>query len=85
MIDTGDVNHVDNSKVYRKGSSAYEFVTDLSGATGLTGPQGPKGEQGIQGPIGPQGETGAQGPKGDTGEVPTFKISNGHLYAVYTS
>ena len=73
MIDTGNVEDADNAKLYVKGEKAYTYVTDLSGAQGMTGPQGPKGatgEQGPQGPAGkqgPQGEQGIQGVKGETG------------------
>ena len=42
-----------------------QLIADLSGATGIQGPQGP---QGIQGKQGPQGNVGSQGPKGDTGK-----------------
>lgn len=58
LIDTGNVNNADNSKLYYKGASAYVFLTDLSGAQGIQGPQGP---QGIQGPAGNPGATGEQG------------------------
>ena len=54
----------DNAKLYTRGESAWIFITDFSGATGIQGEQGPQGIQGIQGPQGVQGET---GPKGDTG------------------
>ncbi len=37
-IDTGDVNDEDNAKLYRKGENQFEFIMDLSGAVGLTGP-----------------------------------------------
>ena len=43
VIETGDVNDEDNAKLYMKGSEAYQYITDLSGADGLTGPQGPAG------------------------------------------
>lgn len=58
---SSNISDVDNSKLFVKGSTAYTFVTDLSGAQGV---QGPQGVQGIQGP---KGDTGAQGPKGDMG------------------
>ena len=70
IIDSGNVEDEDNAKLYLKGSSAYSYITDLSGATGMTGPQGPKGETGAtgaQGPSGEQGIQGVQGPKGETG------------------
>ena len=60
VITTGDVEDEDNAKLYVKGDTAYEFITDMSGAQGI---QGPQGEQGPQGPAGPQG------PKGDTGDA----------------
>ena len=42
MIDTGNVEDEDNAKLYVKGAEAYSYITDLSGATGMTGPQGPR-------------------------------------------
>ena len=65
IIDTGNVNDEDNAKLYVKGKTAFNFLTDLSGAQGIQGPQGEQGPQGIQGP---QGEQGATGEKGATGE-----------------
>lgn len=43
LIDTGDVQDPDNSKLYVKGDTQYDFVTDLSGAQGIQGPQGNPG------------------------------------------
>ena len=43
LIDTGDVQDPDNSKLYVKGPAQYDFVTDLSGAQGIQGPQGTPG------------------------------------------
>lgn len=43
LIDTGDVQDPDNSKLYVKGPTQYDFVTDLSGAQGIQGPQGTPG------------------------------------------
>ncbi len=43
LIDTGDVQDPDNSKLYVKGPTQYDFVTDLSGAQGIQGPQGNPG------------------------------------------
>lgn len=71
MINTNDVENPDDAKLYVKGESAYEYVTDLSGAAGIQGPKGDTGAQGEQGPAGAQGEQGIQGeigPKGDTGD-----------------
>ena len=64
LISTKNVDDPDNSKMYAKGKTAYTFLTDLSGATGI---QGPRGEQGIQGIQGPAGNDGAQGPAGERG------------------
>ena len=78
VIETGNVNDADNAKLFIKGNSSYEFLTDLSGAqgvqgpqgeTGIQGPKGDQGEQGIQGIQGPQGEPGAKGDKGDKGDT----------------
>lgn len=77
VIDTGNVEDVDNAKLYLKGASAYTFITDMSGATGLTGPQGPKGATGSTGAKGDKGD------KGDPGVTPTLTIRDGHLIAIY--
>ena len=72
-IETGDVNDEDNAKLYIKGTTAYEYLTDLSGAQGLTGPQGetgPQGPAGSAGPVGPQGPAGADGKAGQDGRTP---------------
>ena len=52
VITTGNVEDEDNAKLFLKGDTCYEFITDLSGAQGIQGPQGPQGEQGIQGEPG---------------------------------
>lgn len=44
VIDTGNVNDEDNAKLYVKGKTSYAYITDLSGADGLTGPPGPQGQ-----------------------------------------
>lgn len=43
LIDTGNVEDPDNSKLYVKGPTQYDFVTDLSGAQGIQGPKGDTG------------------------------------------
>lgn len=93
MIDTGNIEDPETGRLYCKGDTAYQFIVDLSGATGIQGPKGDKGEQGVQGPQGiqgPQGEkgdkgdTGAQGPQGERGLTPVFTIGeDGHLYVDY--
>lgn len=52
IIDTGSVEDVDNAKLYIKGETAYEYLTDMSGPQGVIGPPGPTGPQGIQGSPG---------------------------------
>ena len=47
IIETGNVDHPDNSKLYVKTNNGYSFITDLSGSQGITGPKGPKGEVGY--------------------------------------
>ena len=45
---------------------------EFDGATGATGPQGPKGDTGATGPQGlkgDKGDTGPQGPKGEKGDT----------------
>lgn len=55
VINTGNVENEDNAKLFLKGVSAYEYITDMSGAQGIQGPQGVQGIQGIQGPQGEPG------------------------------
>lgn len=43
---TSNVEDPDNAKVYIKGSSAYEFVVDMSGAAGIKGDKGDTGATG---------------------------------------
>lgn len=49
MIDTGSVEDPDNAKLYVKGTTAYTYITDLSGATGLKGDPGVPGTAGANG------------------------------------
>lgn len=72
IINTGDVEDEDNAKLFIKGETTFEFITDLSGAQGIQGPAGPQGPQGIEGTRGRDGERGAQGPKGDQGDNGVF-------------
>ena len=76
LINTGNVDDEDNAKIYVKGNTAYEYITDLSGAQGVMGPKGDRGEQGVKGDQGPQGiqgipgEQGIQGERGYSGLIP---------------
>ena len=77
MIDTGNVDDEDNAKLYYKSETTYKYITDLSGAQGIQGPQGIQGEQGpqgIQGERGAQGVQGEQGPKGEIGEISIISL-----------
>lgn len=70
LIDTGNVEDPDNSKLYVRSESGWSFLTDMSGAQGIQGPQGPQGptgEKGDTGETGPQGVQGLQGMPGETG------------------
>ena len=67
VINTGNVENPDDSKLYLWDGSQYTYTTDLSGASGLQGPQGTQGTQGIQGPTGSQGAVGPTGAQGTTG------------------
>ena len=42
-----NVEDPDNAKLYAKGASQWEFIVDMSGATGIQGPQGIQGIQGV--------------------------------------
>jgi hypothetical protein len=67
LIENGNVEDPENSRLYIWTGTVYEFVTDLSGAAGITGAQGATGATGPQGEIGSTGATGPQGPEGATG------------------
>lgn len=43
LIDTGDVENPENSRLYMKKETAYEFLNDLSGAQGIKGETGDRG------------------------------------------
>lgn len=43
LINTGNVEDIDNAKLYIKGPSEYEFLADLSGMEGVEGPKPEKG------------------------------------------
>ena len=67
VINTGNVDDEDNAKLFVKGTTQYDYLTDLSGAQGIQGPQGPQGDQGPQGEQGIQGVQGVQGIQGEPG------------------
>jgi hypothetical protein len=71
IIETGSVNDADNSKLYLWSGTAYSYVTDLSGAAGITGPAGSTGFTGSAGTAGVNGFTGSAGAAGFTGSGST--------------
>ena len=83
IIETGNIEDEDNSKLYVKGVTSYEFITDLSGSQGIQGPQGIRGIQGIKGDTGPQGEQGIQGPQGPQGMQGEPGGANQYAYVRY--
>ncbi len=50
LIETGDVENPENSRLYLWNGSSYQYTSDLSGAQGITGPQGVTGYTGSAGP-----------------------------------
>lgn len=67
IINTGNVADEDNAKLFYKGKTQYEFLTDLSGAPGVQGPAGKDGKNGVDGKPGLNGKDGAVGPAGKDG------------------
>lgn len=84
MIDTGNVENEEDSRLYLKGNTEWKFISDLSGAQGIQGLsayqvavqhgfEGTEAEwlislKGEKGETGPKGDKGNTGEKGDTGE-----------------
>ena len=61
IIDTGDIENPENSRLYLWNGSTYQYTSDLSGAQGI------KGESGISGFSGYSGFSGISGYSGDSG------------------
>lgn len=78
MIDTGNVENEEDSRLYLKGNTEWKFISDLSGAQGIQGLSAYQVavQHGFEGTEdewlislkGEKGETGPKGDKGDTGE-----------------
>lgn len=84
MIDTGNVENEEDSRLCLKGNTEWKFISDLSGAQGIQGLsayqvavqhgfEGTEAEwlislKGEKGETGPKGDKGNTGEKGDTGE-----------------
>ena len=67
VIETGSVQDADNAKLYLWSGTAYSYVTDLSGAAGITGPAGYAGSSGSAGTTGYTGSAGTLGYTGSAG------------------
>ena len=80
MIDTGNVQNEEDSRLYLKGNTEWKFISDLSGAQGIQGlsayqvavQHGFEGTEAewlisLKGEKGDQGERGPQGPQGQIG------------------
>lgn len=83
---TGDVElnlTIPRGNTGAQGAPGAQGPQGEKGATGARGPQGPAGEKGDTGAQGPMGPAGAKGAQGEPGISPTFKITDGHLYADY--
>lgn len=78
MIDTGNVENEEDSRLYLKGNTEWKFISDLSGAQGIQGLSAYQVavQHGFEGTEdewlislkGEKGETGPKGDKGDTGK-----------------
>lgn len=87
-IDTGNIADEDNAKLFIKGATGFVYLTDLSGAAGMQGPEGKSAYEvakanGFEGTVtqwlaslhGKDGSPGAPGANGDTPY-----IQNGYWY-----
>lgn len=90
LINTGDVDDPENSRLYIWDGNAYTYVNDLSGAAGITGPAGADGYTGsagadgtigVDGYTGSQGTTGYVGSKGNTGSIGYTGSQGGSSFA----
>lgn len=75
MIDTGDVENEEDSRLYLKGDTEWKFISDLSSAQGIQGLSAYQVavQHGFEGTedewlISLKGEKGETGPKGEQGE-----------------
>lgn len=65
LVETGDVNDLDNGRLYEWTRTGWVFRVDMSGENGV---QGETGLSGVTGPLGgPAGATGVQGTTGPFG------------------
>ena len=69
IIETGNVENPENSRLYLWNGTVYSYISDLSGNIGLTGPQGTIGYTGSAGSLGYTGSQGIAGYVGSQGIV----------------
>ena len=67
IIDTGDVENAENSRLYLWNGSTYQYTSDLSGAEGIKGESGISGYSGYSGTNGTSGFSGQNGATGTSG------------------
>lgn len=79
IIETGNVEDADNSKLYLWNGSSYTYVNDLSGAAGITGPQGYSGSAGSIGYTGSQGIIGYTGSAGINGTSANIQVQDANV------
>ncbi len=79
VIDTGDVENPENSRLYLWNGATYQYVSDLSGAQGI---KGERGDIGYTGSTGYTGSIGYVGSKGTThiGEFAPVSALHGDLW-----
>lgn len=83
MIDTGDVNNPEDSRLYLKGDTEWKFISDLSGAQGIQGLSAYQVavQEGFVGTAEEwlqslKGDKGDQGEKGEPGESYSLPIAS---------
>lgn len=94
MIDTGDVENEEDSRLYLKGNTEWKFISDLSGAQGIQGLSAYQVavQHGFEGTEdewlislkGEKGETGEKGEKGDPGPGSDASVTKQNVEAVLT-
>ena len=92
IIETGSAENTENSRLYLWNGTTYTYVTDLSGAQGITGAKGDTGFTGSTGSIGYTGSastvigfTGSAGEFGYTGSASTVIGFTGSAGEIITS
>jgi hypothetical protein len=81
IVETGNVNNSENSRLYLWNGTAYSYVTDLSGSQGITGVTGSAGYTGSAGTNGYTGSTGT-GYTGSTGAGYTGSTGTGYTGSI---